>query len=99
MAHLVSKNLSNDETLASRLVGSYGDIERVASAFFSAFLSGSWTGPASENWMQLARDLEEVARRTSLPELRRWAADAVRSLQQMAEQERHREEEEELRWR
>ena len=31
---------STDETLASRLLGEYGDNERIASAFFSEYLSG-----------------------------------------------------------
>lgn len=99
LAHLVSKNLSNDGTLASRLIGSYGDNERVASAFFSEYVSGSWTGPASAHWTQLAVGLAEVARRTSLPKLRRWADDGARSLRQMAERDQQREEEEDLRRR
>ncbi len=99
VAHLASKDMSTDATLASRILGEYGDNERVASAFFSEYMSGSWSGPASAHWDQLADYLEEVAGRTALPRLRRWAADLARSLRRMAERERQREEEEELRWR
>ncbi len=99
VARLTSKNMSTDETLASRIIGTYGDNERVASAFFSEYVSGRWSGPASAHWDQLADSLNDVAGRTALLKLRRWAADSARSLRRMAERDRHREEEEELRWR
>ena len=97
VAKLASKNFANDDTLASRIVGTYGDRDDVASAFFSEYVSGSWSGPASAHWEQLATSIEEVAKRTKLPKLRRWAADAARGLRQMAERDRQREEEEDLR--
>lgn len=96
VARLASKDLSKDETLVSRLLGEYGDKGEVASAFFSAYVSGSWSGPASAHWDQLAESLEVVASRTSLPKLRRWATDSARSLRLMAERDRQREEEEGL---
>lgn len=99
VARLTSKDLSTDETLPSRIIGAYGDNDRVASEFFSQYMSGGWVGPASAHWDQLANSLEEVAGRTALPKLRRWAADSARSLRKMAERERQREEEEELRGR
>lgn len=99
VAKLVSKNFSSDETLASRIVGTYGDRDDVASAFFSEYVSGSWSGPASSHWEQLAASIEEVANRTRLLKLRRWAADATRRLRQMAERDLQREEEEDLRRR
>jgi hypothetical protein len=99
VAKLSSKNFANDDTLASRVVGTYGDRDDVASAFFSEYVSGSWWGPASAHWEQLATSIEEVAKRTTLPKLRRWAADAARGLRQMAERDRQREEEEDLRGR
>ena len=99
IARLASKDMSTDATLASRILGEYGDNERVASAFFSEYVSGSWSGPASAHWDQLADSLEEVAGRTALPRLRRWAANSARSLRRMAERDRQREEEEELRCR
>jgi hypothetical protein len=93
-ARFTSKDMSTDNMLASRIIGEYGDKEDVASAFFSEYLTGSWSGPSSAHWDQLAESLEEVARRTTLPKLRRWAADSARSLRGMAERDRHREEEE-----
>lgn len=99
VANLVSKNFSSDETLASRILGEYGDRDEVASAFLSEYVSGSWTGPASVHWEQLATSIEEVAMATKLPKLRRWATNAARSLRQMAERDRQRETEEDLRRR
>lgn len=97
LAKLVNKDFSSDETLASRLIGTFGDSETVSSAFFSDYLSGSFCGPSSIHWTGLAVSLEEVAKRTGFPKLRRWAVDAASNLQQMAERDRKREEEEELR--
>ena len=99
VANLVSKDFSTDETLPSRLLGKYGDNERVAGAFFSEYVSGVWSGPASIHWVELAKALEEVASRTKLPKLRSWANNSARSLRGDAERERQREEEEDLRGR
>ncbi len=99
VAHFASKDMSTDETLASRLLGSYGDTEPVASAFFSEYVSGSWSGPASSHWDERAKSLDAIAARTALPKLRRWASDSARSFRRMAESDRQREEEEELRGR
>jgi len=99
MARLISTNLSTDETLASRIIGEYGDNEQVARAFFAEYMSGSWWGPASEHWDELAHSLEQVSARTALSKLRRWARNSARSLRKMAERDRQREEEEDLRGR
>lgn len=99
VAKLTSKNVSTDETLAARIIGTYGDNEQVASVFISAYVSGGWLGPASSHWDQLAESLDAVTGRTALPKLRRWASDAARSLRKMAERDRQWEEEEELRRR
>jgi hypothetical protein len=99
VARLVSISFARDDTLAARIVGAYGDREDVASACFSEYVSGAWWGPASSHWEQLATSIEEVAKRTNLPKLRRWASDAASSLRQMAERDRKREEEELLRER
>jgi hypothetical protein len=96
VARLASKNLSGDETLASRIIGEYGDIGGVGGAFFSEYVSGVWSGPASSHWDQLAASLDEIARRTKLSKLRRWAGNSARSLRGMAERDRQREDEEEL---
>lgn len=99
VARLTIRDLSTDETLPSRIISAYGNNDRVASEFFSQYMSGGWVGPVSARWDQLADSLVEVARRTALPKLRRWAADSARSLRKMAERERQREDEEELRRR
>ena len=97
IAKLASKNFASDDTLASHIVGTYGDRDDVATAFFSEYVSGGWSGRASTHWEQLAAAIEEVAKRTKLPKLRRWAADTARRLREMAERDRQREEEEDLR--
>jgi len=96
---LASTNVSSDDTPASWLIEEYGDNKRVANAFFAEYISGSWVGPSSAHWNQLADELQAVAARTSLPKLRRWATDSVRSLRSMAERDSQREEEEDLRSR
>ena len=97
LARLASKDLSSDELLTPRLLSKYADIEDVGNAFFSEFWSGSWSGPSSVHWDELAGTLEKVAGSTQLPKLRNWATDSARSFRNMAEDERKREEEEELR--
>jgi DNA polymerase III delta prime subunit len=99
VARLASKNISTDETLAARLLGKYGDNEHVAGAFFSTYMSGSYSGLSSSHWNQFAQELNAVAKRTKLPKLRRWASDSARSLRKMAQRDQQREEEEELRGR
>jgi hypothetical protein len=99
VARLTNKNFSTDETLPSRMIGAYGDNESVAGAFFSEYLSGTWWGPASAHWVELAQSLEMVSKRTALPKLRVWAANSARSLRRMAERDQQREEEEDLRGR
>ncbi len=97
IARLVDKDMSSDETLTARLLGEYGDNDRVASAFFSAFISGSWWGPASSHWSTLAEALDGIAERTSSAKLRRWAADHARYLREMTQQAVEREQEADLR--
>ena len=91
-------NVSNlaDDTLAARLLGEYGDDPVVADSFFSNYVSGSWWGPASAHWSELAGALRGVADRTALAKLRDWASASARKISEMAEQEQHREQEQEL---
>lgn len=98
-ARFLSKDFSSDATLGSQVLGAYGDDEDVRDAFFSAYVSGSWGGPASVHWESLARTQDEVALRTKLPKLRRWAEESAARLREMAGRDRQREEEEALRWR
>jgi len=97
MSKFTSKNMSTDGTLTSRLIGKYGDSDRVATGFFSDYISGTWTGSSSSHWDQLAEALDNVADRTALPKLRRWAQDSARSLREMEEHDLQREEEEKIR--
>lgn len=96
-ARLIVVDFSSDSTMAAQLVGTYGDNEHVGSAFFSAIVSGTWVGPISERWAGLASHMADVAKRTSLPKLCRWAEDAATSLRGMAKRDRQREEERDLR--
>jgi len=99
IARLARKDLSSDETLAARVLGVYGDRNEIASAFFSEYVSGVWVGSASDHWQEVAEEVEGVAKRTKLPKLQHWATDAASRLRRMAEQDRQREEEEDLRGR
>lgn len=96
VAKLSSGDVSNDQTLASIVLGQFGENEMVSDAFFSKYISGTWRGPASSRWSQLAHSLDEVAGRTDLVKLRRWAQKYAGVLRRMEEDARRREEEEEL---
>jgi hypothetical protein len=96
---LASLDLSADTTLAARLMTLYGDNERVGSALFGEYISGSWYGSAADHWNTLAAELQAVAERTSLSKLRRWAREAAGGLRQMAERDQRREAEDDLRRR
>jgi hypothetical protein len=97
VARLAFKSFDDDASLAARVVGTYGDQEQVANAFLSAYESGSWSGPASRHWENLASGLDRVADSTALPKLRAWATRSARRLRRSAAHERDREEEENLR--
>ena len=94
IARLVSKDFGSDDAQASRLIAQFGDIRAVDSAMLSSYMSGSWAGPASEHWNDLAASLEEVASRTNLFKLRSWARSAALYLREMAVRELEREQEE-----
>jgi hypothetical protein len=97
VAHIANKDFSSDDTLASRVLGEFGKSQAVRSAFFSNFIGGIFSGPASAHWDALATQLMVVSKQTHRPQLARWAQEAVESLLSMAEQERRREEEEQIR--
>lgn len=99
LALFTGRTMAADDTLSSRILGQYGDDEKVASAFFSAFMAGLRRGPASRHWEQRAAELEAIAARTSLPKLGRWARESARDLRDMAERDRQYEEESALRTR
>ena len=85
-----------DDTLAARLLGKYGDDPVVADSFFSNYVSGSWWGPTSAHWSDLAEALTHVADRTAFAKLRDWASAAARKISGMAEQAQEKEQEQEL---
>jgi hypothetical protein len=97
LARISGADFSSDDSIPSRLLGDYGDDPQVGDAFFSAYVSGTWMGPASEHWISLAQETERVAERTALPKLRGWAVASAARLREMAARDRQREEEEELR--
>ena len=96
LARMISLGTLTDAGLAARLIGEYGDDQMVAEVFFSRYVSGSWWGPASSHWNELASALEDVADRTALSKLREWASATARKINEMAKQEQQREEEQEL---
>jgi DNA polymerase III delta prime subunit len=97
IAHLASNDFSSDETLASKVLGQFGNSKTVGEAFFSNFVDGIFWGAASIHWEDLAVQLLAVSKRTCLPQLSRWAQGASVSLQSMAQQDRQREDEEQIR--
>jgi hypothetical protein len=97
VAESVGANLSTDDGLAALILATYGDDEDVRSAFFSAYITGSWVGPASAHWESLATRAEQIAQNTQKPKLREWALDTARRLRDTAERDRQREEEERVR--
>lgn len=98
-AGLVSKDFSSDATLASRIIGTYGNIKNIGNAFLGEYISGSYTGPSSLHWTEMAITLEEVSQRTALPKLRHWATNSARLMRDKAQQDLEREREEQFRWR
>jgi hypothetical protein len=98
LSRLVRKAPGSGDSLMVQLLGKYGDNPLVGDAFFSAYVTGHWSGPTSQHWADLAHTLEQVAASTTLPKLRLWAQDSARKLREMQEREVQREEEEALRF-
>jgi hypothetical protein len=97
IANLTAKICTSDTTLAATLLDRWGTIHRLREQFFSAFISGGWSGDASAHWAQLAIQADELARQTKLLGVKRWAQYAAHELRQMATRDRKREEEERIR--
>jgi DNA polymerase III delta prime subunit len=96
LARLIAMDFSTDVTHASRLLGKHGDVAEVARECFGAFFSGSWSGQTSAHWEGLARSLDEVSGRSSMPKLVEWCKGTSRNLRAMVLRERAREQEEDL---
>jgi len=86
-----------DTSLAAAILDRWGGINDVKQRFFSAFVTGGWSGEASAHWEQLAVYLEGIGKQTKLNGVRRWALDSVRVLRRMAEDDHRREAEERVR--
>jgi hypothetical protein len=99
LADLIGMNLSSDDTLAARILGKFGDNEKIANAFYARYTTGSWSGEASQHFLELADRLTSVANNTSLPKLRAWAKNSSHSLRLLAQHEAERELEWDLRRR
>ena len=96
LARLTDKRWIPDESLAGRIIAKYGHHPVVDQAFFSHHVSGGGWGPISRRWQAMAQELDEIAAHASRPGLRLWARRTAGTLRKMANQERQREEEEEL---
>jgi hypothetical protein len=98
IARLVAKNLAPG-SLGEKLLAAHGAMESLGNEYFSAWVSGSWWGPASAHWERVADQLKALAQATNEPVLAEWARRAADSFRQMAQRDRKREEEEQVRWR
>lgn len=95
-ARLVKLDFRSDETLASKILGQFGELETVRDSFGAAFSSGMWSGTWSGHWNALAASLELVAERTSFDKLRSWAIEKAADLRLQAERDSIRDEEDDL---
>ena len=96
IANITAKSFA-DTSLAAAILDRWGTLEHVKERFFSAFVSGGWTGDASAHWEQLAIEVDGIAKQTKLIGVRRWALASARELRRMAENDRKREAEERVR--
>lgn len=98
VARMVEKTFA-DGSLGAELIHRYGTDEDVADSFFSAYVTGSWSGPPSRHWERLASELESTASTSTLSGVRSWAKESAARLRGMANNDRKREEERRLRGR
>ena len=78
------------------LLRRYGSAADIGNVIFSTYVSGMWSGSASEHWLSLAGNLEQETLAPFDPAVRRWAKASIEKLKRLAEQDRSREAEEEL---
>ena len=93
---LTNKKSMSDDSLGARIIAQYGDDKMVRDAFLSHHVSGTFTGPGSHRYRELADTFSDIAKRTALPGLRSWANGSASVLSKMADQERLEEEEDAL---
>lgn len=96
--HVVGLDFFDDSSHSMLLMNEFGGQPGVDGAFFSAFVSGSWTGPASTHWYELADLLQQLSRIRD-GYFKTWAKAASQSLIEMGDRDRRREEEEQAIWK
>ena len=96
LASLTNKNSLADETIAAHIIAQYGSDETVGDAFLSHHISGTFAGPGSLHFRELADNFSGIAKRTALPGVRLWANRSESVLRSMANQEQQEEEEHSL---
>lgn len=96
LSRLIPLNILVDDSIASQILGTYGDNEQIASSFFTSFTTGSWSVSSSAHWDDLACKLDQVSKQTSLIKLKLWSINSARHIRKMAERERKEEEEENI---
>ena len=93
LASLTNKKSLADETIAAHIIAQYGRDETVSDAFLSHHISGTFAGPGSLHFRELADNFSDIAKRTTLPGVRSWANGSASVLRSMANQEQQEEEE------
>ena len=93
LASLTNKKSLDDETIAAHIIAQYGSDETVGDAFMSHHIAGTFAGPGSFHFRELADSFSRIAKHTVLPGLRSWADRSASVLRSMANQEQQEEEE------
>lgn len=98
IVRFVGVDFSVENSHSMRLMNEFGGQPGVDEAFFAAYVSGGWSGPASLHWYELAESLQQHSRARS-GYFQTWAKNAIQSLMTMGDRDRKREEEEEAIWK
>lgn len=80
VAAIASKQLG-PESLATKLLSAYGQIESVRKELFIRYVSGRVTEPISQYWLELANGLSSLSESNSNRKVRNWAREAIDKLQ------------------
>lgn len=98
IVRFVGVDFTAENSHSMLIMNEFGGQPGVDEAFFSTYVSGGWSGPASLHWYELAKSLKQQSRARS-GYFQTWAKNAVQSLMAMGDRDRKREEEEEAIWR
>lgn len=93
IARMVLKNFVAD-SLFIKLLERFGNIEAIAGALRSHFLSGQWFGEASNHWTAVGESLKPLIEGSYGARVVAWARELKSDLQEMTDRERAREAEE-----